>query len=260
MKHLILNYLFLFVPLSLTAQSIGATLTAHQEQYPLEKVYIAHDRPYYAPGDTIWCQAYLVEGRSHLSFENEPVLHVDWLNKNGQCLKSYLLKIQDGTAAFEIPTAPNDSSGIYHLRAYTQYQRNFDPSYQFQKSILLTQSGIPPEKEKAVFDFSLQFFPEGGYTVFNCPGKVAFLATNTSGEPIPISGLLREKGGTPLRAIEAVHEGMGVFSFTPEPGKAYEVVGSYKDQEKVFPLPPSLYMSIFASKPWLLPLWPKRMD
>lgn len=235
-----LFFVFLFIAFNSLAQSPGEKLKSHQDQYPLEKVYIAQDRSFYAPGDTIWCQAYLVEGRSHLPFANAPVLHVDWYNEAGECLQSYLLKVKNGTAAFEIPTSAEDSSGIFYLRVYTQYQRNFDPAYLFQRPILLTRDGLSAPKTREADDFSLQFFPEGGYTIRDCPGTVAFLATNTEGKPIPVEGLLQETNGKPIRAIKAVHEGMGTFSYTPLPGKSYEVNCNYKGQEKTFPLPASL--------------------
>lgn len=240
MKHAIFFSLLYAIPFLAITQSPGEKLAIHQSQYPLEKVYIAHDRPYYAPGDTIWCQAFLVEGRSHLAFEEASVLHVDWYDDQGNCLRSMLLKIEEGTAAFEIPTSLQDSSGIYQLRAYTQYQRNFDPAYQFQRSILLSARGPDIRAEKVSKDFSLQFFPEGGYLVNNCQGKVAFLATDPEGGPIALAGLLRKKDGSPIQAIEALHEGMGTFSFTPQPGEKYEVICTYQGQEKAFPLPTPL--------------------
>lgn len=241
MKKALQVLIIILVPLAGFTQSIGEKLKNHQDQYPLEKVYLSHDRPYYAPGDTIWCQAWLLEGRSHLTFEEPSILHVDWYNEQGDCLRSYLLKVEpDGTAAFEIPTAPEDSSGIYYLRAYTQYQRNFDPAYQFQKSILLTTKGPPVAQTKASNDFSLQFFPEGGYLVQNCLGKVAFLATDTSGRLIQVSGILQKRDGSPVQAIQSLHEGMGAFSFTPQAGEEYRVACTYQGREKTFLLPAPL--------------------
>jgi len=241
MKKAIQVLIIILVPLSGFTQSIGEKLKSHQDQYPLEKVYLGHDRPYYAPGDTIWCQAWLLEGRSHLTFEEPSILHVDWYNEQGECLRSYLLKInEEGQATFEIPTSPEDSSGVYYLRAYTQYQRNFDPAYQFQKSILLTSEGPAVAQAKASNDFSLQFFPEGGYLVQNCLGKVAFLATDTSGRPIQVSGILQKRDGSPVQAIQSLHEGMGAFSFTPKPREEYQVVCTYQGMEKTFLLPAPL--------------------
>lgn len=240
MKNTVLLFFVLYTPFFTFAQSLGERLSQYQDQYPLEKVYISHDRPYYAPGDTIWCQAYLVEGRSHLTFEKSSVVHVEWYNAQGERLRSFLLKMENGRAAFEIPTSIKDSSGVYQLRAFTQYQCNFDVAYQFQRSILVSTQGPSLKQEKTTKDFSIQFFPEGGYLVNGCLGKVAFLATDQKGNPVPFSGILRKKDGTTLQAIEALHEGMGAFSFTPQPNEKYEVVSFYHGQEKIFTLPAPL--------------------
>lgn len=240
MKKLLLLPLLLGSILSI-AQTIGERLTTYQSQYPLEKIYIAHDRPYYAPGDTIWCEAYLVEGRSHLAFDTSPVVYVDWYNEQEECVRSFILKITDGTAAFEIPTRVEDTTGVYQLRAYTQYQRNFDPAFLFQKSILLTDSGLPSGKKmEEGSDFSIQFFPEGGYSVVGCTGKVAFKALNEAGEAIEVSGILRTTDGQTLAAIKTIHEGIGVFPFQPVAGQTYEVVATYQGKEKRFTLPAAL--------------------
>ena len=237
---------FIFLPILLfstfsSGQTIGERLTAHQSQYPLEKIYIAHDRPYYAPGDTIWCQAHLVEGRSHLTFENSPLVYVDWYNEQEECVRSIILKITNGTAAFEIPTNVNDTTGSYQIRAYTQYQQNFEPEFIFQKTIMLTEGALSSGTiTNEVSDFSLQFFSEGGFAVNGLSGKVSFQALDQDGAPIEVSGILRDQNNQTISAVKAIHQGIGVFSYSPENGRQYEVVCTYKGVEKTFSLPEAI--------------------
>ncbi|MEM6378759.1 MAG: hypothetical protein AAF705_11105, partial [Bacteroidota bacterium] len=238
--------LFLTLPvfLLLSSIAIGQTMTEklekYEAQYPIEKVYIAHDRSYYSPGDTIWCQAYLVEGRTHINFDATPILFVDWYNPLGICVRSMSVKIKEGGAAFEIPTDLRDTTGIYQLRAYTQYQRNFDEAFRFQKSIFVTNEIPEPESERQVEDFTVQFFPEGGDAIEGMRNKVAFKAIDDQGEAIEVNGVLRYKNGETVQAIKSVHAGIGVFFWVPEKGKDYEFLVTYQGEEKKFALPKAL--------------------
>ncbi|GAB5554257.1 MAG: Plug domain-containing protein [Saprospiraceae bacterium] len=215
-------------------------LQAYEAQYPIEKVYIAHDRAYYSPGDTIWCQAYWLGGRTHLKFDAEPILFVEWYSPGGREVHKMSVKIKDGGASFEIPTALTDSSGIYQVRAYTQYQRNFDEAFRFQKSIFVTNE-IPEDSDAPqASDYTVQFFPEGGDAIEGMRNKVAFKAMDDQGEAIEVEGILRYKNGETIQTIKTVHEGIGVFFWIPESGDNYEFVCTYQGREKKFALPKAL--------------------
>ncbi len=240
MKKLVPLLIFIILAIRIAAQSPGEKLQKHQGQYPVEKVYISHDLPFYAPGDTIWCEAFLVDGREHRIFDGEPILYVDWYNTENECARSFTLKIKEGTAAFEIPTSLRDSLGTHYIRAYTQYQKNFDSTYHFQKPILLTIGDAPPQELAKSQDFSIQFFPEGGYAIENLNNKIAIKALNQDGDPIAVEGILRNKAGETLQAVKAVHEGIGVFGLNPQPGDRYQLVANYQGKEKIFDLPDPL--------------------
>ena len=162
-----------------SAQSIEEKFKNHQSSFGVEKVYIHHNQPYYAPGDTIWCKAYLVDGQGHQAFDAQPILYADWIDPEGRILNTYILKVKDGGAPFEIPTAKTDAGGTYALRGYTLYQKNFDEHYLFQKEVRLIDSlALPAEetgREKGN-EFSIRFYPEGGELVSGLNGKVAFKA------------------------------------------------------------------------------------
>ena len=240
MKTFLISLAFLLPSSILLGQTMAEKLEKYEAQYPIEKVYIAHDRAYYAPGDTIWCQAYLVGGRTHLNFDAEPILFVDWYNPLGICTRSMSVKIKEGGAAFEIPTDLRDTTGIYQLRAYTQYQRNFDEAFRFQKTIFVSNEIPETESERQVADFTVQFFPEGGDAIEGMRNKIAFKALDDQGEAIEMEGILRYKNGETLQAVKSVHAGIGVFFWIPEPGKDYEFVVTYQGIDRSFELPKAL--------------------
>jgi len=76
MKPFLLICLF-FLSQAVLGQSISERLTDHQSAYPIEKIYISHNQPYYASGDTLYGKIFLVNGRNHQYFDGTPIVYVD---------------------------------------------------------------------------------------------------------------------------------------------------------------------------------------
>ncbi|MCB0629242.1 MAG: hypothetical protein R2824_02720 [Saprospiraceae bacterium] len=219
-------------------QGVAQKLTSHLSTYHIEKVYAGHDKPFYLPGDTIWCKIYLLEGRTHRSFEGQPVVYADWIAPNGEKQQSFTLKIKNGSTPLDIQTQAEDSAGIYTLRVYSQYQRNFDQHFLFQKEIrLLGKDDITEKEQKAPGGFSVRFFPEGGYLVAGLESNIAFKAQNDLGENIVVNGILLNEANEKIGDLKTLHEGMGLFKFTPEKGKKYSAEIRYEGYRKRFALP-----------------------
>ena len=72
-------------------------------------------------------------------------------------------------------------------------------------------------------NIQLSLFPEGGDLVEGLKGRVAFKALNEFGKPADIEGSLIDENGTELTTFSSYHQGMGAFSFTPQPNQAYKV-------------------------------------
>src|SRR5207248_2887395 len=78
---------------------------------------------------------------------------------------------------------------------------------------------------------TVEFFPEGGDLVAGLPNRVYFQARTPLGKPAQLRGTLLEDG-EPLPAEVAtlhdddkpgVNQGNGAFTFTPRPGRKYEL-------------------------------------
>ena len=244
MKSLLsLLIIFISVIHLLTAQDLIHQLESYRNAYHLEKVYVNHDKPYYLPGETIWGKVFLVDGVTHLNFDAEPLIYVDWISPHGNILNTYHIKIKNGTAALSIDTNPKDSVGTYTLRAYSLYQRNFDPKYIFQKEIqIIDFSNLEGDTDTIgkPRDFEVQFFPEGGYLIQELESHVAFKALNDLGENVTIRGMIVDDEGQKIADLKTWHEGMGRFRLRPEAGQSYTAIVHGYGQEKRFELPEPL--------------------
>ncbi len=243
MRHFALTLLFLtFLSTCARAQNAPAgLLESYLERFRTEKVYVSHDKPCYAPGETIWGKVFVRDGATHRAYVGTPVVYADWVSPNGTILKTYILQTKNGSAPLDIPTTVKDTTGTYTLRAYTRYQRNFAPDYLFQKPIrLLDLRGAPSAAPNAAQDFSVQFFPEGGYLVAGLENTLAFKATNGLGRSISVRGELLNAGGEVTGPVRTIHEGIGLLKLPAGAGNGYSVRMTYEGKERTFPLPAAL--------------------
>gem|GEM_PF-1148373 len=215
----------------------------YQNSHHLEKVYINHDKPFYLLGDTIWCQGVFVDGRTHQFFEASPILYVDWMTADSKLIDNYLVKIDKGLAAFQIPTNYEEDPGEYILRGYTQYQRNFEQDYLFQKNIKIFSDSLGLEEPKDVAastDFSAKFFPEGGEIVTGLNSKVAVKVQDASGDNLQYTGVLIGNDNQEIKTFKSYNEGISFFEFIPEDGISYTIKIIINGKEKSFNLPKAL--------------------
>jgi len=105
--------------------------------YPSEKVYLHFDKPYYAVGDTIWFKGYITLEQHQLSALSK-IVYVDLINSRDSIVQSLRLPVVSGVANGSIVLPQlTFTEGNYHVRAYTNWMRNFDPSYFFTKNITI---------------------------------------------------------------------------------------------------------------------------
>jgi uncharacterized protein YfaS (alpha-2-macroglobulin family) len=105
----------------------------YYRRYPQQKVYLHLDKLAYGAGEKIWYRAYLVDSRSHKPDTISKNLLVELLNSYGNVSMAQLLKLEHGFASgdFHIPDTMRE--GLYQIRAYTNWMRNFGTEYYFRR-------------------------------------------------------------------------------------------------------------------------------
>jgi len=120
---------------SIPLRTLITKTTEFTQNFPVEKVYLHFDKPYYAVGDTVWFKAYVTLEQNQLSAISR-IVYVDMINNRDSVVASLKLPVINGTASGNI-VLPQLSfvEGNYHVRAYTNWMRNFDQAYFFNKNI-----------------------------------------------------------------------------------------------------------------------------
>jgi hypothetical protein len=234
LKKVLPYFLLLFSSLQLFGQnatdSIQKALLKYQQFYPQEKAYLHLDKPYYAVGDTIWFKAYLVDASSHIPDSASGVLYIDLFRADGTTVVTHkTCKVLAGFSSGELALADSLREGVYKLRAYTAWMRNFPDRFFFQKQINVykqennTNSIADRDLARLTKAAHVQFFPEGGNMVAGLQNRIGFKCTNEAGIGIDFSGYIIADLKDTITFVKSQHLGMGHFLFIPQKGKTYQL-------------------------------------
>ncbi len=124
-------------------QELKASLDAYNDQYPEEKVYVQTDKPFYKPGETIWFNAFVLNANHHKATGLSDVVYVELIDTRGKLAATAELRITKGTAYGDFKLKPQAPGGIYTIRAYTSWMKNFGEECLFTKE-LTVQHVITP--------------------------------------------------------------------------------------------------------------------
>ncbi|RZK74692.1 MAG: hypothetical protein EOO85_14860 [Pedobacter sp.] len=211
-KYLFILLLTAFIP-------VVSALESFAQQSKLEKVYMHTDKSQYAINDTIWFTGYVTEGNKNIASKISKVIYVDLLDQADSVLKRAKLELINGSATGHFGLRGDANQGLFRIRAYTLWMRNFDKQYFFNKSIRIGGSSAKINNKPTKYD--AEFLPEGGAMIDNIPGKVAFKAVDEQGRGIDVTGLLKTEKGEELVRFKSQHYGMGIFNFTPQAAIKY---------------------------------------
>ncbi|OJJ14508.1 hypothetical protein BKI52_42785 [marine bacterium AO1-C] len=114
-------------------------LKRYTQNHPQEKVYLHHDKPFYALGDTIWVSGYVVNAQSHRPSKLSRILYVDLIDNNDHLKQQIKLKVANGKAFGDFILDTAYAKGTYRLRAYTKLMAVGSRDYLFQRKILVGQ-------------------------------------------------------------------------------------------------------------------------
>lgn len=212
---------------------IKATITDHI----IEKAYLQLDRSYacYVAGETIYFKAYVTMGELHQPSTISGILHVDLIGSGNNLLQTKAISLANGVGWGDFSLPDTLQKGSYRIRAYTNYMRNADRAYFFEKYISVGSPNSVSNKlqvAKKTGQPSVQFFPEGGNLVTDIHTRVAFKAIGADGLGINLKGTIVDNNDQEVAKIESSHFGMGTFDFIPEEGKKYIAKLTYADGSK----------------------------
>ncbi len=222
-KNLFLISLLFFMVNALVAQQMDSTMNIYREHYASEKIHIQTDRAVYRRGETIFYKAYLLSN-SDLSTLSK-TLYTDWYDESGNLLQQTEapIFIAGAKGSFDIPE--NYAGNQLNLISYTKWMLNFDTAFIYNRTINIyrpkNKTSLKDNETTQSLKPYVQLYPEGGFSVAGLNNTIAFKATDQSGVPVNIKGIITNSKGNLVDSFISVHNGMGEFSMVIEKGETY---------------------------------------
>lgn len=114
-----------------------------------EKIYLQLDNKVYTTDQTIWFKAILTEAGNHKPSMISGVLYVELIDPNENIVEQKLIKIDQGFGNGFFQLSPIYSYGMYEVRAYTEWNRNFGSRFFYTEYIMI--AGPEGQQERNVF-------------------------------------------------------------------------------------------------------------
>lgn len=202
-----------------------------------EKLFIHTDKPTYLTGEIVWFKAYCVDATLHVPSELSKALYLDILDDKGNPVFQEIVKLEKGFGQGQIYLDNRLPSGIYRIRGYTSWMKNFDQDYFFVKEVtILNFEGSPTVAATAIDSPRMSFYPEGGAMVTGIRSKVAFEVQGMK-QPEQRVLLLMNEGGQVIDTLKVTNNGIGSFTLNPKSGTSYSVKVLDDSLSITFPLP-----------------------
>lgn len=92
--------------------------------YPLEKLHLHFDKPYYAVGDTLWFKTYLYHNQ--IEYQPSKIAYVDIINGRDSLIQTLRIPLVNGTGEGYFVLDPQVvKQDNYRFRAYNKWMMNF---------------------------------------------------------------------------------------------------------------------------------------
>lgn len=235
-------------------QTVAALESFHQN-FPQEKIYLHHDKPYYVLGEDLWFALHCAHAIDHSNITPSGLIYVEIADPDNQIVASRNIKVLNGTGRGDIKLDPNwKKTGTYTFRAFSNYQRNFEPDFFFKKEISVYDSyqtvvknqqsmtdsstTVNADLSNASQEFDVQFFPEGGDLVQGLSSVIAVKATNKDGTGLAVKGKIWDQNEKLITLFITNERGLGSFSLTPAIDMRYraEIIDASPEKSIVLPL------------------------
>lgn len=119
-----------------------------------EKIYLQLDSRIYTTDQTIWFKAIVAGAVDHVRNNSSGVLYVELINPEKQIVEKKIVKLTKGIGDNFFDLFENYKEGRYLVRAYTQWNKNFDPDFIFTTYINVFSSSRNRNKE-AITDITI---------------------------------------------------------------------------------------------------------
>ena len=116
-------------------ESITNKFNDYCRKIPREEVYVQTDRDDYIAGEELWFKAYLMDRQSSGFSSGSKILYFEVLNSEKRPVVQKRIRLEGGFGPGQAVIPDTLGTGVYTVRAYTNWMKNFLPYNCFNKTI-----------------------------------------------------------------------------------------------------------------------------
>jgi len=195
-----------------------------------ENITLQTDRELYITGETVFytIKYFINNSLSELQISN--VIYVELLNSDNETVLNQKIKLKKGKAAGKFSIPKYAATGNYLIRAYTQYQRNFDlPGFTYNQIVIINPD-IPVPSTKREHQRLVEIIPEGGTLLEGVKNNVSLLLRDSVNRLTQTLQLIDQKEKV-VKEYQRKKNGLYLLKITPSDTLEYKLrlIDIYKD-------------------------------
>jgi hypothetical protein len=222
------------------AVALEKVIVNYQQNFPKEEIYLHLDRLIYLSGENIWFTAYARNAEDNKLPSVSGVIYADIVSPNGQIIASAKIKLSGNKGSGQFYLSDSLPTGSYQVRTYSNWMKNFNASHIFVTKILIinrfSENEIPVSNTTENLPVACYFYPEGSFTAYEKPTRIAFKLIDTNKKGLNIWGWIIDETGTKITELHPLHAGIGSFDLSMLPSKSYFALFEANGKEYRFPL------------------------
>jgi len=140
------------------AQSMGIVVP-----YEDEKIYLHFDKPLYESGDVVWFKVYLRDGNTLRPSTKSEMVYAELIGPDGKTDKKIKLLARNGKCHGDFFLKSDLPGGLYKIRAYTNWMKNYGEQTYFEKEITVQKVLYP--KLLMTLEFEKKAYGPGDHVI-----------------------------------------------------------------------------------------------
>jgi len=193
-----------------------------------EKIILETDREFYMVGEEIYiaCQSY--EPVLQRILELSKIVYIEFYTSRNQIIEQVKIEMDKGIGSGFVKIPKRLSSGIYYVRAYTNYMKNLGcEGFSYSSVTVLNPfQELSPEGQNNSSVPTLQkcsVHPEGGQVVYGSPNTMVCEFSDNTGHPVPCNARVIDNNNQIVAGFSTNNYGLGSFVFSPRPNTGYRM-------------------------------------
>ena len=149
-----------------TNSGIADQFESYQSKNFQEKLFVHMDKNIYLAGEILWFKMYAVDLTNNKPADLSKIAYLEILDQDNIPIVQTKISLNKGSGNGSVYLDVSIKPGNYKMRAYTNWMKNFDPEFYFEKDITIINSLRENDlvnQNKPAPEYNISFFPLGSF-------------------------------------------------------------------------------------------------